>query len=158
MLVNCKVCGKEIAKDAKKCVHCGADQRNFFSKHKILTGILALFVIGIIGAAFSGRDDSPATPTSASPTAQSQNQEQTEPKNKPTISKAEFDKIQGGMSYEEVAEIIGGPGEVMSESGSKGDQFHTVMYTYQGEGSIGANANFLFQGNQLQNKAQLGLK
>nr|WP_236870898.1 hypothetical protein [Brevibacillus laterosporus] len=62
--------------------------------------------------------------------------------NKSTISKAEFDEIKNGMSYEEVAKIIGSEGELLSEVGSKGEQFHTVMYMYTGEGDLGANANF----------------
>ena len=46
----CKVCGKEIAK-APKCIHCGADQRNFW-RHKILTGILVILVFIIIGQGY----------------------------------------------------------------------------------------------------------
>lgn len=80
------------------------------------------------------------------------------PENEPTMSKAEFDKIQNGMTYEEVVEIVGGPGEMLSESGTKGDQFHTVMYMWEGEGGLGANANAMFQGGKMMNKTQLGLK
>lgn len=53
-MTNCKACGKEIAKGVNKCVHCGKDQRNFFMKHKIITIILALIVIGGIGSAIGG--------------------------------------------------------------------------------------------------------
>lgn len=35
---NCKACNGEIAKGVNKCVHCGKDQRNFFMRHKIVTG------------------------------------------------------------------------------------------------------------------------
>ncbi|GAA0863706.1 Ltp family lipoprotein [Paraclostridium tenue] len=49
-LTNCKACGKELAKGVKKCINCGKDQRNFFMKHKILTGFLALLIIGAIGS------------------------------------------------------------------------------------------------------------
>ncbi|MEG0579510.1 MAG: DUF3862 domain-containing protein [Niameybacter sp.] len=80
------------------------------------------------------------------------------PKVDPNISKAEFDKIVNGMTYEEVVAIIGGNGEVMSEVGVKGDQFHTIMYTYEGEKGFGSNANFTFQAGKLQAKAQLGLQ
>lgn len=80
------------------------------------------------------------------------------PANKPSMNKAEFDQLKSGMTYEEASAIIGGPGEVISESGNPGDQFHTVMYQYEGEGDLGANANLMFQGNKLQNKAQFGLK
>ena len=75
-----------------------------------------------------------------------------------TMSKAEFTQLKDGMSYEEATKIIGGSGEVMSESGSKGDATHTVMYAYKGEGDLGANANVIFQGEKLMNKSQFGLK
>lgn len=44
-MTNCKACNKEIAKGVNKCPHCGKDQRNFFMKHKIITGIIALVII-----------------------------------------------------------------------------------------------------------------
>ncbi|MFL0252886.1 OB-fold protein [Clostridium neuense] len=53
-LTSCKACGKEIAKGVKKCPHCGKDQRNFFMKHKIITVILALVILGGIGSAMGG--------------------------------------------------------------------------------------------------------
>ncbi|WP_256703407.1 DUF3862 domain-containing protein [Paenibacillus peoriae] len=75
-----------------------------------------------------------------------------------TITKAKYNKIKNGMTYEEVAKIIGGPGEAVSEVGEKGDEFYTVMYSYKGEVDPGANAVFTFQGNKLQAKAQFGLE
>lgn len=45
---KCKSCQTEIDSKAKKCPHCQADQRNWFVKHKILTGILAIIFITII--------------------------------------------------------------------------------------------------------------
>lgn len=65
LMVNCKACGKEIAKGVKKCVHCGKDQRNFFMKHKILSGIIILFLISAIGAALGGGDNEDNTITKA---------------------------------------------------------------------------------------------
>lgn len=73
------------------------------------------------------------------------------------ITKAEFEAIESGMTYDEVVEIIGGPGEVMSESGNEGEAAHTVMYSWDGVGQLGANANATFQGGELINKAQFGL-
>lgn len=75
-----------------------------------------------------------------------------------TITKAEFEKIQNGMTYDQVKKIVGGAGEVTSESGKKGSEFYTLLITYKGEGDLEANANFQFQGGKLQNKAQFGLK
>lgn len=53
-MTNCKACGKEIAKGVHKCVHCGKDQRNFFMKHKIITAILAIAILGGISSAMNG--------------------------------------------------------------------------------------------------------
>lgn len=61
-MIKCKACGIEIAKGTK-CVHCGKDQRNFFGKHKVLTGLAVIIVIGVM--ANSGNDK----PTLVTPTA-----------------------------------------------------------------------------------------
>lgn len=61
-MVNCKACGQKIAKGTK-CVHCGKDQRNFLAKHKVLTGLAVIIVIGVI--ANSGN----SKPTLVEPTA-----------------------------------------------------------------------------------------
>lgn len=74
------------------------------------------------------------------------------------ITLDQFNKIQNGMTLEQVIAIVGGEGEIISESGDKGTQLHTVMYSYQGKGSIGANVSLMFQGNKLQNKSQFGLE
>lgn len=48
-LVECKACSKDVAKGVKKCPNCGKDQRNFFMRHKIFTGFLALILFfGVI--------------------------------------------------------------------------------------------------------------
>lgn len=80
------------------------------------------------------------------------------PKNKTGISKAEFNQIRNGMNYEEVKNIIGSDGEIVSESGQVGDQFHTIMYSWKCEKGLGTNARFMFQEGKLQNKSQFGLK
>ncbi|WP_235822205.1 hypothetical protein [Gottfriedia luciferensis] len=77
------------------------------------------------------------------------------------ITKAEFDKIQNGMTSKQVFDIIGGKGEVMSEAGEKDKPGYTIMYMYKGKGAAGvagANANFTFQDGKLMAKAQVGLK
>lgn len=61
-MTNCKACGKEIANGAKKCPHCGKDQRNFFMKHKIITILLAVILIGAISSAM-GKDKDGKTPS-----------------------------------------------------------------------------------------------
>jgi hypothetical protein len=133
-------------------------------------GIIALIVFGAIGAALGGGDDDKKEKASTEPKQETQApaakeepkkedpKKEEAPKNKPGVSKAEFDQIQNGMSYDEVKAIIGSDGEVLSESGQAGDQFHTIMYKWDGEKGFGANANFMFQAGKLQNKSQAGLK
>ncbi|PGB21675.1 hypothetical protein COM06_30045 [Bacillus toyonensis] len=143
-------------------------------------GFIALIVLGAIGAAMGGGDDDKKEKASTEPKQETQApaakeepkkeevkkeepkkeepKKEEAPKNKPGISKAEFDQIQNGMSYDEVKAIIGSDGEVLSETGQAGDQFHTIMYKWDGEKGFGANANFMFQDGKLQNKSQFGLK
>lgn len=75
-----------------------------------------------------------------------------------TISKAEFDAIREGMGYQEVFDLVGSAGTVMSESGTSGSAIYAVLYSWEGEGSIGANANVMFQGGVVVSKAQFGLE
>lgn len=72
------------------------------------------------------------------------------------ISKAEFEQIQNGMTYDEVKGIVGSEGELQSESEVAG--YKTVMYMFKGESGIGSNATMMFQNNELTSKSQFGLK
>ncbi len=51
---KCPKCKEGIASDAKKCKHCGADLRNWFVRHKVLSVILGLVVLVILGSALGG--------------------------------------------------------------------------------------------------------
>lgn len=79
--------------------------------------------------------------------------------NAPTISLSEFNQIVTGMTYDEVVEIVGGPGQVLSQTDlGIGAEYATVMYMWEGEGMLGANANVMFQGGEVYSKAQFGLE
>lgn len=73
-----------------------------------------------------------------------------------TISLAEYNQIELGMSYSDVIYIIGDPGKKISSSEIEG--IYTSMYQFNGEGSIGANAVLMFQNGELCSKAQFGLE
>jgi len=51
---KCKSCQKEIDDKAIKCPYCQTDLRSWFRRHPILTGILALFVFGVLISVLSG--------------------------------------------------------------------------------------------------------
>lgn len=69
---KCKSCQSEIDAKAKKCPQCQTDLRNWFVRHKILSGIGIIVIIGIIGSAAS-QSNKKSEPAPAS-TAASQNQ------------------------------------------------------------------------------------
>jgi RNA polymerase subunit RPABC4/transcription elongation factor Spt4 len=45
---SCPKCGELIQATAKRCKHCQADLRNWFARHKVLTGVGGLIVIIIL--------------------------------------------------------------------------------------------------------------
>jgi hypothetical protein len=80
----------------------------------------------------------------------------TVPVNPPCMSFAEFDAIQAGMSHDEIAGIVGGPG-TLSVSSNFGD-YQGEIWMWTGCGGIGANANVQFQNGAEITKAQFGLR
>ncbi|MBB6669510.1 DUF3862 domain-containing protein [Cohnella nanjingensis] len=75
-----------------------------------------------------------------------------------TITKEEYGKIESGMTYKEIIEIVGGEGDVLSEAGKKGDKNYASVVMYKGKGGVGASASFVFLNDELQTKSQLGLE
>jgi hypothetical protein len=71
-----------------------------------------------------------------------------------TITLAQFNQIQNGMSYAQVVQIVGRQGTVISENTMAG--FHTIMY--QWEAGFMANMNTMFQNDKLMQKSQFGMK
>ena len=76
--------------------------------------------------------------------------------NAPTISLEEYQSIKTGMTYQEVYNIIGSSGTELS-SVDFGYGTETQLRMWDGEGSLGANANIMFQGGKVISKAQFGL-
>lgn len=76
-----------------------------------------------------------------------------------SISLEEFNKIETGMTYKEVCDIVGGEGTLSANSDlGIGDEYKTEIYQWTGNGSLGANANVTFQGGKVVSKAQMGLQ
>jgi hypothetical protein len=72
------------------------------------------------------------------------------------VTLAQFNRLGDGMSYDEVVQVVGRSGVEQSRSSIGG--LVTVMYTWQGAGTPGANMNAMFQGGRLISKAQFGLR
>lgn len=83
-------------------------------------------------------------------------QQPSTPKNAETISYDEYTKIETGMTYDEVCKIVGSYGYEMARTEMVG--YQTVIVAWDGEGSIGANANVTFQNGKVIAKAQAGLR
>jgi hypothetical protein len=60
---KCPKCAEKVQESAKKCKHCGSDMRNWFLRHKIISGFLILFVLGSVITAL---DDGSSTSSSTS--------------------------------------------------------------------------------------------
>lgn len=116
--------------------------------------LLAILVIAVaIAIAGAGGDDTETTNNKDN--TSDNNIEQTND-NEGILTAEKFAQIQIGMTYEEVVDIIGTEGTVISESGTKGDPYHTVIYEFETDGRLAA-ANMTFQDGKLINKSQAGL-
>lgn len=72
------------------------------------------------------------------------------------ITLDEYNKINTGMTYDEVKEIVGSEGTVSSQVESNG--YKIVIITWYGNGTAGSNANVTFTNDSVSGKAQVGLK
>lgn len=121
-------------------------------------GFGCLFLIGLLALVAMCTPDA-ETPDAADPAVISPKtmpEEGIAASEDPGISAAEFAELRNGMSLAEAEAVIGGPGEVLSESELAG--IHTVMLKWDGESGFGANANAMFQDGRLVSKAQFGLE
>lgn len=71
------------------------------------------------------------------------------------ITKDEFSKVQMGMSYKDIADIVGGTGMLLNQTNAWWQVFAT--YIYYGDDRW-ANANFTFQDDRLIARKSFGLK
>jgi ABC-type oligopeptide transport system substrate-binding subunit len=115
--------------------------------------ILTLLAVFTLLAACGSSNDSKET-SSASPSAQA-SPSAAENGGEVTITKEKYDKIKNGMTYKEIIEIVGGEGELVSESGKEGDDLYATVVMYQGKTG---NASLVFLKDELQTKSQFGLE
>ena len=107
----CKEWGSEVSSKGV-CPKCGKDQRNFFVKHKVITFLLVVIILGTIVGATGENNNNNTTQTGTTVT---QEQE------KMTLEK--FNKIETGMTYQQVVDIIGEEGTLSTESSMEVNQW-----------------------------------
>jgi hypothetical protein len=114
----------------------------------------------------SGQTTSPvASPTNTATTSsppRSSTNNSPNPANSPTptagVTMANYNRLQTGMTYAQVVQILGKEGEKLGELGSSqlsGDKI--VMYQWDGDGSD-AKINAFFKNGKLDSKLQFHLK
>ena len=130
-------------------------------KHVVIA-VVILAVIIVIGASTGGKPKTSAE--RIRDTERTINQIRGLEAQRPDLATlAEFNSIQAGMTYEQVTQIIGSRGVVMSSVEMPGvpgvvDAVKTEMYSWEGLGTLGANMNATFHNGVLQGKAQFGLQ
>jgi hypothetical protein len=72
------------------------------------------------------------------------------------VTLAQYNQLREGMTYTQVVNILGREGVEISSSNV--GNIRTVMYKWEGTGSIGANMSAMFQNGKLMSKAQYGLQ
>ncbi len=122
-MIKCKACGKEIAKGVKKCVHCGKDQRNFFMKHKILTAIVVIVILGAIATA-GGKKDSTNTAATKTETKQEVKEEVLKVSAVDLAKAYEDNEVSADKSYKDKTAEINGK---VSDIGVVGGQTYIVL-------------------------------
>ncbi|WP_282936662.1 hypothetical protein [Paenibacillus sp. RC67] len=74
-----------------------------------------------------------------------------------TITKEKYDKINIGMTYEEVKSIVGGEGKLITETGDKATPEYTATYQYTAEGNPNGQAKITFRSNKCTSKSEASL-
>lgn len=141
-LVICKTCGAEIAKSAKVCPHCGGKVRKNSAKAILLTIVLFVVLCAIINGGMTEGEKKELEESINDAVSQK-------------ITEDEYDSVDFGMTYDEVKEIVGGTGEIISESSVGGSS--AMVVSYYGV-TTGANANFTFLDGKVSAKSQIGVK
>ena len=145
---KCKHCQSDIPKKASVCPVCRKKQK--------YTGLgIFLLIIGLLMVSCSYGSMQNDSDSSNQSLSNVQNSEAIESLNDEYITLEEFNQIKTGMSYEEVVEIVGSEGTVMSEASVMDST--TTIYSWYADNGI-ANANVTISGGKVMAKAQIGLE
>lgn len=118
---KCPKCHEDIQSVAKTCKHCGADLRNWFVRHKIITGLLMLFIIGVI-ASSSGNNESetPSNTPTASVSGDTTDQEAPAKAPEPSTIKITATELYSAYEANEIAADAAYKGNLLEVTGTLG--------------------------------------
>ena len=148
----CQKCGKEIDNEAVICPSCGVSTNNTKQKpkkkkkHGCLIGIIIILIIFVLFLVivFSGDDTAPSDDSNTQQTTE-------------YITLEEFDRIKTGMTYEEVVEIVGCEGKLVTSSEFETANTKTYGWSSKDMGGITYGATVAFIDNKVSWKQQIGL-
>ena len=120
---NCPKCGEPIQASAKRCKHCQADLRNWFVRHKVMTGILVIIVLIIIASVGGKKDKSTTDTASTSGTAK---QEEVKYKLNDTMKNDKFE-----MTVTKVAQRKEVGTEFFHSNPAEGGTYVAVQWKYK---------------------------
>ena len=157
---SCPFCQAIISADAKTCSACGDDVSGSKGSSPVppvvaatkapvnpALGLIGLVVV--VGVFYTMMNDSNVSgPANA--------YLQTGSTKPGGVSLDQFKQLQDGMTYDEAVRILGSSGTEQSRSSIA--NIVTVMYSWPGAGTMGANMNAMFQNDKLVLKAQFGLR
>jgi hypothetical protein len=75
-----------------------------------------------------------------------------------SISKAKYNELKYGETYEKIVGLLGETGDIVTESGTKGHKGYTVTYLYHVKSSSGGEVFLAFKDNKLVNKMEVNLQ
>lgn len=115
-------------------------------------GLMILFAIIVIAAIMTGGKE--AT------TSRQTSQKTPVVEQKRELTKAQYEALQTGMTADQVAELLGTPGEEQSSSQVNAGAFSSsaVVRSYKGEGFMPGTIIVTYSDGKLMSKSQFGLK
>ena len=136
----CNKCHTEIPDNSKFCNHCGnVMQKKWYQKNSPLTITIMIVAFAfLIGAVIFFVNGGFGTSSNE-------------------IDLSQYEKIEIGMSYEEVKNIFEFDGELLTSSGENGTEDYYAIYSWNGD-SYTSYATITFTGGRVSDKSQYGLK